>query len=96
MRSCKKQRQPWPEHRRSQPQNEERQILASVMRQPERKVNWTKPLTMLVVLFLVVSLLWGEVQPCQLSRGNGEPKFRILSASIFHQGPQAAGFFAEC
>ena len=29
---------------------------------------------------------------CQLSRGNGEPKFRILSANISTWGPQAEGF----
>ena len=49
-------------------------------------------LTVLAVLFLVVSLPWGEVQPSQLSRGNGEPKVRILSASISTWGPHAEGF----
>ena len=38
----------------------------------------------------------GEVQPSQLSRGHGEPKFRILSAKISHLGPASRGGSAEC
>ena len=55
----------------------QRKTNTSVARQPERMLNWTKPLTMPAVLFLVLSLLWGEVQPSQLGRADG-----ILSASI--------------
>ena len=72
-------------------QSEGRHTPASVTRQPERKLNWTKPSTMLVVLFLMVSLMWGEVQPSLLSTGNGEQKFRILSVSMSTWGPQAEG-----
>ena len=67
---------------RSQPQNAKRQTPARVRCQPERKLNWTRPSTMPAVLFLVVSLLWEEMQPSQLSRSNGEPELRILSANI--------------
>ena len=70
-------------------QNEGRQTLASATRQPGRKLKWAKPSTIVAVLFLVVSLLWEDVQPSQLSRSNGEPKFRILSATISTWDPQA-------
>ena len=89
---CKKLKQPWPEQGWSQPQSEGRQTVASVMRPPERKLNWIRPSMTLAALLLVVSLMWGDVHPSQLSSGNGEPKFRIFSVNISSWSPQAEGF----
>ena len=46
----------------------------------------------LAALLLVVSLMWGDAHPSQLSNGNDEPKFRIFSVNISTGSPQAEWF----